>query len=116
MQYHIQTTPIWDAFKEECGCPMCRIYKTSEQRLIKQYLGEAVMQPEYRVRVNERGFCTRHTLALYKGDNKLGTALQFATRIETVNKNIREIKSKAGKVAGSRFAGKSRYMRNMRYC
>jgi hypothetical protein len=92
MQYHIQTTPIWDAFKEECGCPMCRIYKASEQRLIKQYLGEAVMQPEYRVRVNERGFCTRHTLALYKGDNKLGTALQFATRIETVNKNIREIK------------------------
>ena len=50
------------------------------------------MQPEYRVRVNERGFCTRHTLALYRGDNKLGTALQFATRIETVNKNIREIK------------------------
>lgn len=92
MQYHIQTTPIWDAFKEEYDCPMCLIYKVSEQRLVKQYLGEAVMQPEYRVRVNERGFCTRHTLALYKGNNKLGTALQFATRIETVNKNIREIK------------------------
>ncbi len=92
MQYHIQTTPVWDAFKEQDDCPMCRIYKMSEQRLVKQYLGEAVMQPEYRVRVNERGFCTRHTLALYRGDNKLGTALQFATRIETVNKNIREIK------------------------
>lgn len=92
MQYHIQTTPVWDAFKEHDDCPMCRIYKMSEQRLVKQYLGEAVMQPEYRVRVNERGFCTRHTLALYRGDNKLGTALQFATRIETVNKNIREIK------------------------
>ena len=92
MQYHIQTTPVWDAFKQECDCPMCQIYKASEQRLVKQYLGEAVMQPEYRVRVNERGFCARHTIALYKGDNKLGTALQFATRIETVNKSIREIK------------------------
>ena len=42
MQYHIQTTPIWDSFKEKCHCPMCKIYNISENRLIKQYLGAAV--------------------------------------------------------------------------
>ncbi len=92
MQYHIQTTPIWDSFKTECTCPMCILYQTSEQRLIKQYLGEAVMQPDYRIRVNARGFCSRHLKALYRGDNKLGTALQLQTRIETVEQNIKELK------------------------
>lgn len=92
MQYHIQTTPIWDSFETECLCPMCVLYKISEQRLIKQYLGEAVMQPDYRVRVNNRGFCSHHLKKLYRGDNKLGTALQIQTRIETVEQNIKELK------------------------
>lgn len=92
MQYHIQTSPIWDSFKSDCDCPVCNLYRTGESRLVKQYLGEAVMQPEYRVRVNGRGFCARHTLALYRGDNKLGTALQFLTRMEAVDGEIREIK------------------------
>lgn len=92
MQYHIQTAPIWDSFKENCGCPICALYRQSESRLVKQYLGEAVMQPEYRVRVNNRGFCSRHMLALYRGDNKLGTALQLLTRMETVDAAVREVK------------------------
>ena len=93
MQYHIQTTPIWDSFKENCDCPVCNLYRLSENRLIKQYLGEAVMQPDYRVRVNNRGFCARHTLALYKGDNKLGTALQMQTRMETIDAQIYFVKN-----------------------
>ena len=91
MQYHIQTTPIWDSFKSDCDCPMCQLYKATEQRLIKQYLGEAVMEPDYRVRVNARGFCDRHFLALYNGDNKLGTALQACTRTEYVEQSIKQI-------------------------
>ena len=99
MQYHIQTTPIWDSFKSDCDCPICALYKTTEQRLVKQYLGEAVMEPDYRVRVNKRGFCDRHLLALYNGDNKLGTALQVCTRTEYVEQSIQNI-TKAKQASG----------------
>lgn len=88
MQYHIQTAPIWDAFKDNDGCPLCKLYARTESRLVKQYLGEAVMEPDYRVRVNERGFCNKHLVKLYDGNNKLGLALQLHTRTEHIIKCI----------------------------
>ena len=88
MQYHIQTTPVWDAFRKKDGCPICLLYERIENRLVKQYLGEAVMEPDYRIKVNKRGFCTRHLLKLYDGGNKLGLALQLNTRTENVIENI----------------------------
>ncbi|MDR0426289.1 MAG: DUF6062 family protein, partial [Clostridiales bacterium] len=80
MQYHIQTTPIWDSFKERDGCPACRLLAATEARFVAQYLGEGVMEPDYRVRVNKTGFCARHLSALFAGQNKLGLALQVNTR------------------------------------
>ena len=53
MQYHIQTEPIWEAFKSGCDCPLCQIYSKNEERLVGQYLEEAVMIPEFRVNVNK---------------------------------------------------------------
>lgn len=88
MQYHIQTAPIWDAFKENDGCPMCKLYAKVQDRLVKQYTDEAVMEPEYRVKVNERGFCAKHLDMLYHGQNKLGVALQVNTRTEAVINSI----------------------------
>lgn len=88
MRYQIQTTPIWDAFKTTKECPVCTIYRNVSDRLVDQYLGEAVMEPDYRVRVNKRGFCTYHTQKLYNGDSKLGIALQIHTRGECVAKSL----------------------------
>ena len=105
MQYHIQTAPIWDSFRQKCDCPICSLYSVSESRLVKQYLGEAVMQPDYRVKVNSRGFCSKHLLALYRGDNKLGVALQTLTRTETVDNDIGDIKTaKQAKQLAKRLA------------
>lgn len=104
MQYHIQTTPIWDAFKSGCECPLCAIYSKTEQRLVSQYLNEAVMEPDYRVKVNKRGFCERHLKKLYEGKNKLGLALQLHTRSQALLKELRsldnakEAKKEAAKV------------------
>lgn len=88
MQYHIQTTPIWDAFKEPCDCPVCKLYERVENRLLKQYLEEAVMEPDYRVKVNKRGFCSNHLRKLYTGGNKLGLALQVHTRTDNIIAHI----------------------------
>lgn len=82
--------PIWDAFKVQKECPVCAIYGVASDRLVGQYLGEAVMEPEYRVRVNKRGFCDKHTAGLYAGDNKLGLGLQIHTRGEALTKGLKE--------------------------
>jgi len=90
MRYQIQTMPIWDAFKSQKECPVCAIYAGASDRLVNQYLGEAVMEPDYRVRVNKRGFCDKHTTDLYAGDNKLGLGLQIHTRGEALAKSLKK--------------------------
>lgn len=96
MQYHIQTAPVWDAFRAGDGCPLCRLYEAAENRVARQYLGEAVMEPDYRIRVNKRGFCARHLALLYGGGNKLGVALQVHTRTQHVLDEITPVKNAAG--------------------
>lgn len=88
MQYHIQTDPIWEAFKSGCDCPLCEIYSKNEERLVGQYLEEAVMIPEFRVNVNKFGFCRDHIKKLFAGKNKLGLALQLSTRTQTVRESV----------------------------
>lgn len=87
MQYHIQTAPVWDAYKQD-GCPICRLLKTREDRLVNQYLTDNVMDPDFRVRSNETGFCSEHIKMLYDGQNKLGLALQLETRAAYINSLI----------------------------
>ncbi len=107
MQYHIQTTPVWDAFKTNCGCPLCKIYAVSNERLVSQYLNEAVMEPDFRVRVNKLGFCDMHLRQLFAGKNKLGLGLQLNTRTDHVIKklanpsNIKAAKKEAEIIRGS---------------
>ncbi|MCH5154125.1 MAG: hypothetical protein J1F71_02820 [Clostridiales bacterium] len=80
MQYQIQTMPIWDAYRETDGCPLCKIYSDREKRLVGQYLAENVMDPDFRTESNRIGFCPEHIRQLYAGQNKLGLALQLETR------------------------------------
>lgn len=89
MQYHIQTDPIWEAFRTDCDCPFCQIYAKSESRLVEQYLNEAVMEPDYRVMVNKYGFCRDHLKKLFAGKNKLGLSLQLHTRTQQIRSQIR---------------------------
>lgn len=106
MQYHIQTTPIWDAFRSDCDCPMCALYSRIQSRLVKQYADEAVMEPSARIKVNARGFCPRHSAMLYDGGNKLGVALQFHTRSEHVIGKIADVKNaKAAKKLADKLDG-----------
>ena len=93
MRYHIQTTPIWDAFKEPCDCPMCKLYDRVNDRIVKQYLDEAVMEPDYRIKVNKYGFCSKHLQELFLGGNKLGLALQVNTRTDAVIDSIVTVKN-----------------------
>jgi len=90
MRYHIETAPIWDAYKSGCECPLCEIEENLSAKLVDQYLNEAVMEPAYRVNVNKRGFCSRHFLRLFDGKNKLGLTLQTQTRLQAIIEDIKE--------------------------
>ncbi len=79
MQYHIQTAPIWDAYKSD-GCPLCALFSAREDRLVKQYLSDNVMDPDFRTASNSVGFCPEHIRMMCNGQNKLGLALQLETR------------------------------------
>ncbi len=82
MQYQIQTAPLWEAYRDGDGCPLCKIFLNKQTRLVKSYLDENVMDPDFRERSNAVGFCSQHIRMMYAGENKLGLALQLETRAE----------------------------------
>ncbi len=59
-RYHIDTIPIWDALHEQGECLLCSLRRRSEHMLAERYLGGSVMEPDTRVRVNQKGFCPEH--------------------------------------------------------
>lgn len=75
MQYHLDTIPVWEAMELESDCPMCALYQKCEDSEIERSLGGSVMEPDARIRVNERGICDKHHQKLFQMQNRLGHAL-----------------------------------------
>ena len=75
MRYHIDTIPVWEALEKETGCPLCALYQKCEETEIDRSLGGSVMEPDARIRVNEKGICQRHHQQLFAMQNRLGHAL-----------------------------------------
>jgi len=82
MRYHIDTIPVWDAVKQGGECPLCSLRRKIELTDVERFLGASVMDPEARVRVNEKGFCARHHALLYAQKNRLGHALMTHTHLK----------------------------------
>jgi len=75
VKYHLETIPVWEAMEQESCCPLCALYQKCEENEIDRSLGGSVMEPDARIRVNERGICQRHHQQLFKMKNRLGHAL-----------------------------------------
>ena len=87
MKYHIDTIPVWDAYKVEDECPLCVLEYRSEQSYIDFFLSGSVMEPDTRIEVNKTGFCPPHFQLLYNEKNRLGLALITHTHLkETIDK------------------------------
>ncbi len=93
MAYHIDTGLIKDKMKSDCECPLCEIQSIVEEQFLFEFLNDAVMEENTRLKVNALGFCSRHFEMLYARQNKLSVALQISTRVDTILKNLTEIKS-----------------------
>ncbi len=81
MKYHIDTIPIWDAAKLDGECLLCALERKTELGEAERYLGASVMEPDVRIRVNERGFCRKHHAMLFTMSNRLGHALMLESHM-----------------------------------
>ena len=81
MKYHIDTIPIWDAAKLNGECLLCALERRTELGEADRYLGASVMEPDVRIRVNQKGFCRRHHAMLFTMSNRLGHALMLESHM-----------------------------------
>lgn len=93
MQYHIDTGIIYEKFETACECPLCAIEKKVTEQFLHEFLNDAVMEDDTRVKVGKNGFCDKHFDMLFKRQNKLSVALQISTRAEKVAPLFGKIKS-----------------------
>ena len=88
MGYHIDTGLIKDKFKVDCECPLCEIKQVVEEQFLHEFLNDAVMEDNTRIKVGKLGFCDRHFDMLFSRQNKLSVALQIRTRIDVLKDRV----------------------------
>ena len=116
MRYHIDTIPVWDALKLDGECLMCALERKTELGEAERYLGASVMEPDVRIRVNDRGFCRKHHAMLFSMSNRLGHALMLESHMIENREKLERISSRLEKNAsqlkdagiGDKLNGKAR--------
>ena len=93
MNYHIDTGLIYEKFGTDCECPLCAIEKTAQEQFLHEFLNDAVMEDDTRIKVGKKGFCDKHFDLLFKRRNKLSVALQINTRAEKIAPLFSAVKS-----------------------
>ncbi len=93
MAYHIDTGLIKEKLKVDCECPLCEIKKVVEEQFLYEFLNDAVMEDNTRIKVGKKGFCARHFDMLFNRQNKLSVALQIGTRADNLKNLLTEVKS-----------------------
>ena len=88
MKETIYTIPINEAFDTECSCAICAIENRIEKEEIEYTLGPAMMEPDFRIISNQKGFCKTHYKSLLQNGKSLPMALVLQTHIEKQTKEI----------------------------
>ena len=110
MKQHIDTAPIWESYRQDCECPLCLLHAKVEASNVDYFLGESVMEPDQRMEVNQKGFCTRHFKMMYDAGNRLGLGLITHTYMKETIKALKANAVKIREVAAAE-AGKPIYKR-----
>jgi len=90
MKEHIDTIPLWEAFREEGECPLCRLHSRNEAKYREYFMGSSVMEPDVRVETNKKGFCARHYGQMFRMSNRLSLALSTHTYLKDVISRVEE--------------------------
>ena len=104
MQYHLDTIPVWEAMEKNTACPLCALYRRVEDMEIERSLGGSVMEPDARIRVNERGICAHHHERLFAMQNRLGHALLADSHTKELLKKLEALQKRAGETKRGRYS------------
>lgn len=88
MRYHIDTGLIYQKFNENCSCPLCEIQKIVEEQFLYEFLNDAVMEDNTRIKVGRKGFCEKHFDMMFSRQNKLSVALQMETYLSKLKEKL----------------------------
>lgn len=86
MKEKIYEIPVNEAFSTDCECPICVLERDLEKNTIEFVLGPAMMEPDFRIQTNEKGFCSHHYRLLFQAQNKLPLALILDTHTAELNR------------------------------
>lgn len=103
MKEKIYTIPVNEAYDKDSECPLCELEKELESEAVKYTLGAAMMEPDYRVESNEKGYCRRHFGQMFAAPNKLPLALVLETHFEEIRKKIEKFKKTAENLENERI-------------
>ena len=89
----IYTIPVREAFEagaadHKCGCPMCALYRKLEENELDLILGASMMEPDVRIKTNEKGFCRTHYDMMFVRKNRLGMALTLESHLNELKKEL----------------------------
>ena len=91
MKEKIYTIPLNEAFDTDCECPLCHLEQKLEQDAVDYTLGAAMMEPDFRIESNEKGFCRNHYSMLFSKQNKLSLSLVLETHLLELSTNFESI-------------------------
>ena len=89
----IYTIPVNEVF-DECaenhslGCPFCRLYDRLEKDELDLILGASMMEPEIRIKTNEKGFCPDHYAKMFERKNRLQLALMLESHLDKIKEDM----------------------------
>ncbi|MBR2452641.1 MAG: hypothetical protein IKB32_01135 [Clostridia bacterium] len=84
MKEKIYTIPINESLDADCSCPFCFLERKLECEAIDYTLGAAMMEPDFRMITNEKGFCKTHIKRLIEKRNALSLALIMDTHLAEI--------------------------------
>ena len=88
MKETIYTIPVNEAYGIDCECPLCELEKRLEREAVEYSLGGAMMEPDFRMISNEKGYCTDHYKMMFKTPSKLQMALVLDTHLMEIRKKL----------------------------
>ena len=98
MKETIFTIPINEAYETDCECPLCELERKLEAEAVEYSLGPAMMEPDFRIDSNDKGFCNKHFSLMFKSTNKLPLALVLDTHLDKLRKELDCIEKSVAKL------------------
>ncbi len=93
MKETIYTIPVNEVYEKDCECPLCELERRLEAEAVEYSLGSAMMEPDFRIISNEKGYCRRHFTQMFDSGSKLPLALVLDTHLNEVTKQLDKFKN-----------------------